>query len=74
MLRVHRDKDGEWWLDNTGFYTDPKWKSAPSRVSNLAQLPDELAIKLTTLSLSPVGETVPDVGKRISQDTFWVYG
>lgn len=71
MIRaVYKDAEGEWWLDSIG---RSHISSPHQRVSNLEELTPELRGKLTMLALANDGDTIDNVGKRISNDTFWVF-
>jgi hypothetical protein len=73
MLRVWRDTDGSWRAD-VGFYAEAPIKvGVPTRVGSLADWPDWLAESITILSCSDIGQTIPDRGKRIGVDHYWVY-
>lgn len=65
MIRVFRDKDGEWWVDRSGRGHD--------RVSNLDEFEDDIANRLAILLHIAPGDHVEGVGRRVSKDTFWLF-
>jgi len=72
MLRAWRDDTGMWWAD-VSFYSDEIVKALESPVKSLDLWPDWIRERLTILSLSEVGTTVPNMGKKISETHYWVY-
>jgi hypothetical protein len=74
MLRVFRDSDGEWWLDRHGLAVSPaRWQNGPDRAANLDELEGEIADRLAKLLFVEPGGALPNVGKRVDSDTFWLY-
>jgi hypothetical protein len=73
MLRVfYKDGEGEWWLDH-GWRSDSEFADLPERVPSLADLPSPIRERLLMLVLAEEGQSIDDVGKRVSKDTFWVF-
>jgi len=48
-------------------------KDIPKVVGSPAEWPEWLREKLTILSCSEIGVTVDGIGKRISNNIYWVY-
>lgn len=72
MVRIWKDNTGLWWAD-VSFYSQEIVKQLDTPVSSTEQWPDWLRERLTILSLSETGTTVPDMGKKISETHYWVY-
>jgi len=74
MLRVFRDAEGEWWLDRhgTGVYP-PKWRNGPDRAKHIDELESDVAERLSKLLFAHPGQTLPNIGRRVDSDTFWLY-
>jgi len=76
MLRVFRNADGSWWRD-AGFSSSKDvngvYANSKHRVTTLDEWPEPISYRVFTLSLMEPGVSVPGVGRRVSDDTFWVY-
>ena len=76
MIRAFREKEG-WWLElmqYEGFAEyDDGTPYIPVSYDQIADMPAKLADKLTLLVHAEVGTEIEDVGKRISEETFWLY-
>ena len=73
MLRVFRDPDGEWWADRAGVGVSACVKDGPKRVSNVDEFEDEVASRLAILLHVDPGASFTNVGRRITDDTFWLF-
>lgn len=74
MLSIYRDPSGEWWIDRkTSTIYPTRLRHGPAQVDNIDELENEVANRLRALLFVDVGVTLDDVGKRISDDVFWLY-
>jgi len=74
MLRAHRDNDGEWWLDRMGVGVyPPRWADGKCRTHDLNELEPEIADRLAKLLFLDPGQSLPEVGRRIDEKTFWIF-
>jgi len=74
MLRVHRDNDGEWWLERHGLGVHPQhWRDGLERVKSLDELEPEVSDRLSALLFADPGTALPNIGRRIDEKTFWLF-
>ena len=72
MLRVYRDPQGCYWL--TREQAHPEWlKSGPPGPTDLDSLEPEVSDRIAKLLHADEGATIDDVGRRISNEIFWLY-
>lgn len=64
VTRVYRE--GAEWVVMHGLET-------PERYADIVDTPDKIRASLAALTTAPVGFYNPAVGRRISDDVFWVY-
>ncbi len=73
MLRVFREPDGTWLSDRHGIGVTPRWRDGPVCADSLEEFEDEVANRLAILLLIDSGVSVYNVGRRISDNIFWLY-
>jgi hypothetical protein len=73
MLRVFRETDGTWSSERRGIGVTPRWRDGPECVESLEEFEDEVADRLALLLLVDPGVSLDNVGRRITDDVFWLY-
>ena len=64
--RVGRDKDG-WWVCHSG-------NDALEPYRSFDDLPDEVRRRIAVLLAAPDGFRDERIGRRITEDRFWLFG
>ena len=73
MLRVFREPDGTWSSDRHGMGVTPRWRHGHVCADSIEEFEDEVANRLAILLLVDCGVSAYNVGRRITDDVFWLF-